>query len=100
MYRARTGTYPGNDLRELYTVRFNEGGREVTYLKEIPLELMSSPKKESADKNPPNRRVYNKLGEEGGWFYDPKTGKVYINYNRPLEKIWGSDLEGQNPSQW
>jgi hypothetical protein len=98
-YYARTGTYPSENLRELYTVPFDFEGKRRTMIRDIPPELISSDDVRPAEQNPPNRKVYNKLGTEGGWFYDPKSGRVSINYNKELDKYWGRPA-GQNPSRW
>jgi type II secretory pathway pseudopilin PulG len=98
-YQARTGTFPSDDLREFNTVPFDIAGRMRTILRDIPPEMISKEDMRPAEQNPPNRRVYNRLGDEGGWFYDPLSGRVFVNYNKPLGEEWGR-YAGQNPSTW
>ena len=99
MYYAKTGEYPGNDLRELVTVQFNVGDRKGPYLPEIPPETISLPRGQAIAPNSPSRKVHNKLNSEGGWFYDTITNRISVNYDKVLDNKWEQHA-GENPSRW
>ena len=100
MYISKTKESPSGDLHELTTVKFAVGyNKKDAILPEIPVELISTDEYKPASENPPNRKIYNKLGTEGGWFYDANAGRIHINYNQPLDKWW-LPYDGQNPSEW
>lgn len=95
MFRAKTGHYP-QSLNELLTEQYFDAGIKRPYLKEIPLELLSSKKgsnevEESTSDKP--------LSSNGGWTYLKDTAEVVIDCTTPLGDEWET-YAGQNPSKW
>jgi hypothetical protein len=99
IYQAKTGTFPSMDMRELCKVQFTVGRKVGPILTAIPPELISKKDLRPPEMNPPNRKVHNQLGIDGGWFYNPKTGHVRLNYNKMLGSEWGSH-KWEIPSLW
>lgn len=98
-YVNNTGKLPSADLNEIYTVQSSDSGKKSRQLEAIPPELISVNEARPAKENPANRKVHNVLNSEGGWYYNPQTGKVYVNFNTTLGEDWGK-YSGQNPCRW
>ncbi len=93
MFRTNENRYPKDDLSDLLTETYKDQGKEKHYLRKMPRELVSSKKG--------NNHVTNTLGTDGGWYYDTKSGEVYVNYNKELGDDWDlSDDDEKNPSKW
>ncbi len=95
LFRAKEGKYPSS-LEELVQKSYFDAGVKRPYLKNIPLELVSSKKGSNA--------VATRTSEElptdaGGWLYVSDTADVRVNVSSPLDKSWG-EYAGQIPSDW
>lgn len=85
--------FPDDGLSDLLTETYSVLEVEEHYLSSIPLELIS----DATGMN----SVTNTLSTSGGWYYDPKTATVSINYNRDLGPEWDIKTgEEKNPSRW
>jgi hypothetical protein len=92
-YKELTGISPSSDLHELYSVFLHKNDKYKTLLKAIPREYITG------DKDDNKTQVYTRLGNEGGWYYNPNTGDIRVNYNKPLSSEWVTH-EGEIPSDW
>ena len=95
MYRAKTGRYPGT-LDVLLTETYFDAGIKRPYLKEIPLELISS---KQGSREVEAKTSDQPLTGNGGWTYCKDTAEVVIDFNTKLGDDWEA-YAGQDPSKW
>ena len=95
LFRAKEGRFP-EALEELLTKTYQDMGVQLSYLEQIPSELISSKRGNSAVQDQTSKED---LTGEGGWVYLKDRAKVVVNITEPLSSQWGS-YEGQNPSEW
>jgi general secretion pathway protein G len=95
MYRAKTGHYPEN-LSVLLTEKYFDAGIKQPYLKDMPLELLSS---KEGSKEIEVITSDQPLDGDGGWTYFKDTAEVVIDWNAVLGEEW-ENYAGQNPSTW
>ena len=92
-FRTNENRYPKDDLSDLLTETFSDAGKVKHYMPKMPRELVSSKKG--------NNHVTNTLGTDGGWYYDIKSGEVYVNYNKELGDDWDLSKDDEKiPSKW
>ncbi len=95
MYRARTGKYP-KSLANLLTETYFDAGAKKTYLKKMPLELMSS---KTGSNDIEVLTSDQTLTGNGGWTYQKDIAEVVVDYNIILAEEWDGNA-GQDPSKW
>jgi hypothetical protein len=96
-YKKQNGQFPQGDLRELlYDFRRAEISKR-TLLKHFPQELVSLANSDILVSA--GRQISKELNSTGGWHYNPATGKVQVNWDKPLGSEWGK-FTGQKPSEW
>lgn len=95
LFRAKEGRYPLS-LQEMVEKTYTDAGAKRSYLKAIPLELVSSRKGSSAAIT---RTSEEDVTNTGGWIYISDTAEVRVNASDPLSKSWG-EYAGQVPADW
>ncbi len=95
LFRAKEGKYPAT-LDELTTKTFYDAGIKKTYLKNIPMEMMSD---KSGNNSWENQESTYPLTGDGGWTYLTDKADVVVDWTEELDKSWG-DYAGEKPCEW
>ncbi len=83
--RGRFPVDPDKDLRKIYKFSYSAGRKEY-------ISTANG-----------NNSIHNKLDGTGGWYYNPKTGKLKINVTVPVSKCipyYVGKYKNDIPADW